>query len=204
LLSDLSNGPNRGNLYLCWSDERNGDVDVFVSSSSDGGDHWTEAVRVNNDEGHAHQFFPWMTVDVVTGNLYAVFYDRRNYTDYNTDVYLASSNDGGKTWTNERISEKPFESNAGVFLGDIDKKYFYPSHHLAHVITSQDVQRSVDFQVDDLQLLAYMRGEEIQVSIAEGWALVTVDGLSLGWGKVSQGRMKNHYPKGLRLKQSRV
>jgi hypothetical protein len=118
LLSDLSNGPNRGNLYLCWSDERNGDVDVFVSSSSDGGENWTEAIRVNNDDTHAHQFFPWMTVDVVTGNLYAVFYDRRNYTDYNTDVYLASSNDGGKTWANERISEKPFVSNASVFLGD--------------------------------------------------------------------------------------
>jgi hypothetical protein len=118
LLSDLSNGPNRGNLYLCWSDERNGDVDVFVSSSSDGGEHWSEAVRVNNDEGHAHQFFPWMAVDAVTGNLYAVFYDRRNYTDYNTDVYLASSKDGGKTWTNERISEKPFITNASVFLGD--------------------------------------------------------------------------------------
>jgi len=118
LLSDLSNGPNRGNLYLCWSDERNGDVDVFVSSSSDGGEHWTEAVRVNNDKGNADQFFPWMAVDAVTGNLYAVFYDRRNYTDYKTDVYLASSNDGGKTWTNERISEKPFVSNASIFLGD--------------------------------------------------------------------------------------
>jgi hypothetical protein len=118
LLSDLSQGPNRGNLYLCWSDERNGDVDVFVSSSSDGGDNWTEAVRVNNDKTNTPQFFPWMTVDVVTGNLYAVFYDRRNYTNYNTDVYLASSIDGGKTWANERISEKPFESNASVFLGD--------------------------------------------------------------------------------------
>lgn len=118
LLSDLSNGPNRGTLYLCWSDERNGDVDVFVSSSKDGGDHWTEAVRVNNDDTHTQQFFPWMTVDVVTGNLHAVFYDRRNHSDFNTDVYLASSVDGGKTWTNERISEKPFETNAAVFLGD--------------------------------------------------------------------------------------
>ena len=118
LLSDLSNGPNRGTLYLCWSDERNGDVDVFVSSSKDGGEHWTEAVRVNNDDTHTQQFFPWMTVDVVTGNLYAVFYDRRNHSDFNTDVYLASSADGGKTWTNERISEKPFETNAAVFLGD--------------------------------------------------------------------------------------
>jgi hypothetical protein len=118
LLSDLSQGPNRGNLYLCWSDERNKDVDVFVSSSSDGGEHWTEAVRVNNDKTNTHQFFPWMTVDVVTGNLYAVFYDRRNYTDFQTDVYLASSSDGGKTWVNERISEKPFVTNASVFLGD--------------------------------------------------------------------------------------
>jgi hypothetical protein len=118
LLSDLSQGPNRGNLYLCWSDERNGDVDVFVSSSSDGGENWTEAVRVNNDKTNTPQFFPWMTVDVVTGNLYAVFYDRRNHTDYNTDVYLASSTDGGKTWKNERISEKPFVSSASVFLGD--------------------------------------------------------------------------------------
>ena len=118
LLSDLSNGPNRGTLYLCWSDERNGDVDVFVSSSKDGGENWTTAVRVNNDNTHAPQFFPWMTVDAVTGNLYAVFYDRRDYTDYKTDVYLASSNDGGKTWTNERISEKPFETNASIFLGD--------------------------------------------------------------------------------------
>jgi hypothetical protein len=118
LLSDLSQGPNRGNLYLCWSDERNNDVDVFVSSSKDGGEHWTEAVRVNNDKTNTHQFFPWMTVDVVTGNLYAVFYDRRNYTDFQTDVYLASSTDGGKTWVNERISEKPFITNASVFLGD--------------------------------------------------------------------------------------
>jgi NOL1/NOP2/fmu family ribosome biogenesis protein len=93
---------------------------------------------------------------------------------------------------------------AGVFLGDIDKKYFYPSHHLAHVLTHADVQRSVDFRHDDAKLLAYMRGEEIQVSMLDGWTLVTVDGLSLGWGKVSQGRMKNHYPKGLRLTQSRV
>jgi NOL1/NOP2/sun family putative RNA methylase len=93
---------------------------------------------------------------------------------------------------------------AGIFIGDIDKKYFYPSHHLAHVLTHADVKRWIDFHHDDVKLLAYMRGEEIQVSMLDGWTLVTVDGLSLGWGKVSQGRMKNHYPKGLRLTQPRV
>ena len=93
---------------------------------------------------------------------------------------------------------------AGVYLGEMNKKYFYPSHHLARVLTTLDVKRSIDFSHNDSKLLAYMRGEEIQVSLLDGWALVTVDGLSLGWGKVSQGRMKNHYPKGLRLTQSRV
>ena len=32
----------------------------------------------------------------------------------------------------------------------------------------------------------------------EGWYLITVDGYSLGWGKLAGSVMKNHYPKGLR------
>jgi NOL1/NOP2/fmu family ribosome biogenesis protein len=28
--------------------------------------------------------------------------------------------------------------------------------------------------------------------------LILVDGVSLGWGKLAGGTMKNHYPKGLR------
>jgi NOL1/NOP2/fmu family ribosome biogenesis protein len=49
-------------------------------------------------------------------------------------------------------------------------------------------------------VLRYLKGEELAVeNIEDGWTLVTVDHLSLGWGKVSKGRLKNHYPKGLRL-----
>ncbi len=33
---------------------------------------------------------------------------------------------------------------------------------------------------------------------AKGWALMTVDGYSLGWAKLAGGILKNHYPKGLR------
>jgi NOL1/NOP2/fmu family ribosome biogenesis protein len=45
----------------------------------------------------------------------------------------------------------------------------------------------------------YLRGEELDADVEKGWILITVNGLSLGWGKASQGRIKNHYPKGLRL-----
>jgi hypothetical protein len=51
LLSDLSQGPNRGNLYLCWSDERNGDVDVFVSSSSSSSRHEINA-QISYSKSH--------------------------------------------------------------------------------------------------------------------------------------------------------
>ena len=36
------------------------------------------------------------------------------------------------------------------------------------------------------------------VTAADGWCAVCVDGFALGAGKVSGGRIKNHYPKGLR------
>ena len=43
------------------------------------------------------------------------------------------------------------------------------------------------------------RGEEIDAVTAQnGWCAVLVDGFPLGGGKVSGGRIKNHYPKGLR------
>ena len=74
--------------------------------------------RVNDDPPGKHQFFTWMTVDQVTGYLYFVFYDRRNYTNNFTDVYLARSTDGGETFDNVKISATPFYAIANLFLGD--------------------------------------------------------------------------------------
>ena len=117
---DISNGPYRGNIYINWSDQRNGesDTDIWLSRSSDGGDSWSVPIRVNNDQAGKQQFFTWMTVDQVTGYLWFVFYDRRNYTGNNTDVYIALSRDGGETFTNFKISESPFIPSSGVFFGD--------------------------------------------------------------------------------------
>ena len=46
----------------------------------------------------------------------------------------------------------------------------------------------------------YLHGEEFSTNCETGWAVVTVNGCSLGGVKVVDGRAKNHYPKGLRLK----
>jgi hypothetical protein len=120
LVCDNSTGPNKGTLYICWGDTKNGDsdTDVWLISSKDEGDTWSEPVRVNDDAAGKHQFFPWLAIDQTNGNLHIVFYDRRFYSDNNTDVFLASSADGGNTWFNERISDKPFTPTSDVFFGD--------------------------------------------------------------------------------------
>lgn len=118
-LCDISNGPFRGNIYINYTDSAGpGDHDVKIIKSTNGGTTWSSPIRVNDDPAGKEQFFSWMAIDQVTGYLYVVFYDRRNYTNTQTDVYLAHSTDGGTTWINERISSSPFTPSSGVFFGD--------------------------------------------------------------------------------------
>ncbi len=120
VVCDLSGGANQGTIYVNWSDQRNGadDTDVWFSKSTDGGLSWSLATRVNDDNTKRQQFFTFMTIDQATGYLWFVFYDRRNYNDNRTDVYMAVSKDGGATFKNFKVSESPFTPNENVFFGD--------------------------------------------------------------------------------------
>ena len=116
-----SRNPRTVVLYLTWSDYRNGDVDVFCVSSRNRGRTWTEPVRVNSDPLHdgIDQFFQWMAVDPVTGDVYVQFYDRRDDPkNRRTGFTLARSTDGGKTFLNYAWGENTFETSQPTFLGD--------------------------------------------------------------------------------------
>ena len=117
---DLSGGVNHGNIYINWTDQGNGvdDTDVWIVKSEDGGDSWSDPIRVNDDPPGKQQFFTWMAVDQANGNLWFVWYDRRDYNDNNTDVYMAVSTDGGDTFVNFKVSESPFLPYSNVFFGD--------------------------------------------------------------------------------------
>lgn len=117
---DISNGIYNGRIYINYADQKveNENTDIWLVSSDDGGESWSSPIRVNDDSTETHQFFHWLAVDPVTGYLYVVFYDRRNFTDNQTDVYLAYSTDGGKHFTNVKISESPFTPKNDVFFGD--------------------------------------------------------------------------------------
>jgi len=117
---DISTGPHRGSVYVNWVDVRNGDADVFLSYSRDGGDSWSEPLRVNQDApGNGRdQFFTWMSVDPVDGSVNIVWYDRRAGDGSGIEVYLARSTDGGLTFTEHRMSDSPFVPVGGRFFGD--------------------------------------------------------------------------------------
>ena len=110
----IAAGPH-DTLYVAWADARDGDLDVFLRRSDDGGATWSPAARVNdNPKGdRTSQYLP--QVDVApNGRVDVLFFDRRrDPRNIMMDATLASSSDGGRTFTNTRISSRSFSSQIG-------------------------------------------------------------------------------------------
>ena len=88
---------------------------------------------------------------------------------------------------------------AGVFVGSVQKGRFVPEHHLFTAFGAQ-CMNCEELTLADPRTVEYLSGREVEArTAADGWCCVTVDGWTLGGGKVSSGRVKNHYPKALRL-----
>lgn len=86
----------------------------------------------------------------------------------------------------------------GVTIGEIKKNYILP-HHQFFMAMGKDFKRKIELDVDGEEITRYLHGEEIDADCEKGWAVVTVNGCSVGGVKVGGGKAKNHYPKGLRL-----
>jgi NOL1/NOP2/fmu family ribosome biogenesis protein len=85
----------------------------------------------------------------------------------------------------------------GVLLGEVKKGNLFPHHQLFSAYGERFLRRE-NLKKDDERVVKYLRGEEIDSEISGGWCAVCYEGVSLGGGKASGGKIKNHYPKGLR------
>ncbi len=89
---------------------------------------------------------------------------------------------------------------SGVLVGEIKGSTFFPHHQFFSAYA--DLFRSKEnLGRGDARVEKYLKGEEIEASSnIKGWCAVLFEGAALGGGKASSGKIKNHYPKGLRTR----
>ena len=122
--------PYEGRIYVAYTGYLNETVDgvknvfyntdIFLTYSDDGGRHWSAPIEVNNDSADSNgfsganetnpndvvwgnsQYQPAIAVDPTTGTVVASWRDTRNDpNEILSATYIASSIDGGKTFSAE-------------------------------------------------------------------------------------------------------
>ena len=85
----------------------------------------------------------------------------------------------------------------GVKVGSLLKGRFEPNHSM--FMAYADLFKN-KIELEENELKKYLHGEELQTTLnVKGYGVVTVNGYAIGGVKIVSGRLKNLYPKGLRI-----
>jgi len=88
---------------------------------------------------------------------------------------------------------------AGILLGEVKTNRVEPAHAVFMAAKPQELNSVISFANDSPQIVHFLRGEELEVEEnLQGFTGVAANGVMIGFGKCSAGRLKNRYPKGLR------
>ncbi|MDQ1909749.1 RsmF rRNA methyltransferase first C-terminal domain-containing protein [Paenibacillus sp. GD4] len=89
----------------------------------------------------------------------------------------------------------------GLHLAEVKKDRIEPAHALALSLHSASslAKQVLPLRESSPETTQYLRGEQLESGKqGQGWIIVAVDDVPLGWGKQTGTQVKNHYPKGLR------
>lgn len=88
---------------------------------------------------------------------------------------------------------------AGVLFAEGKKSHIEPHHAVFMAAKENEINNKINFHQDSNEIAAFLKGEEIPCSNCQpGYIGITVEGIPIGFGKYSNGKIKNKYPKGLR------
>lgn len=101
-------------LHIAWSDNRDGNYEIYYKHSSDGGVNWTADTRLTFNSA-----ISWFPAISVTGSaVHLAWYDQR---DVNEEIYYKRSTDDGANWgadvrltSNSMNSDHPSISASGT------------------------------------------------------------------------------------------
>ena len=116
----LAYSPVTGTLAFVYTNyihgQGNGDIDV--SLSHDGGTTWSDAMPISLSHGtpaRNNQFFPWIASDQ-SGRFVAMWLDRRqDPNNHDIGTFEAVSSNDGASWPNRRISTVTWNPDNGFF-----------------------------------------------------------------------------------------
>jgi hypothetical protein len=123
IIAEVDADPRTGALYVAWEDLRftsGGRNGIVLASSTDGGVTWTAPRLVSPASAH-YSFTPGMAV-AADGALGLSYFSVRSARDVMAVAVLATSRDGGGTWSEEELSEefdlRSTRFGGAYFLGD--------------------------------------------------------------------------------------
>ena len=85
----------------------------------------------------------------------------------------------------------------GVRLFDLSNKDMVPFHNLFTAFGSE-IKNTISLKLADIEVKKYLRGETLELNLNEGYGAILIENCAVGGFKVSKGKFKNYYPKGLR------
>jgi hypothetical protein len=172
LAVDPSSGPTGGYIYmLCSVDPPGPDpMEVHFVRSTDAGTSWSAPVRVNDDVGEAWQWFGTMSVSP-DGRIDAIWNDTRNTGASNlSELYYASSMDGGVSWsTNVKLSPVfnswvgwPNQNKIGDYYGMISDRV---GAHVAWSATFNNEQDVYYLRIGDYDCNTNGVGDSLDIAL---------------------------------------
>ena len=152
------------------------------------------AVLHNTNENYSGKSMPATNKDKIDKTVAEFLNDTlENYEKNNVIMY----NGNPVYFTPDFPIGKGTAFSCGVTIGEIRKNYIQP-HHQFFMAMGNVFKRKINLTADSEEIKKYLHGEEFETDCQNGWSVVMVDGCRVGGVKVSNGKAKNHYPKGLR------
>ncbi len=92
--------------------------------------------------------------------------------------------------------------HAGINMGKLMREELLPSHYLALNTSICDEIQKIEVNLE--QALLFMKREDFNFQTTEmkGWALISYDGINLGWIKILNNRINNYFPKEWRIRMA--
>ncbi len=150
-----------GNIYVVWTDDRNGNWDIYAQKHGpDGSALWVSDLKINSDVGFFDQENPRIVIDD-ENNFYVAWEDGING---NKDIFLAKFDGSGNTlFAGRKINTDnsgldqyepavDFDGSEYLYISWSDKRNSQPDIYAQKIDKLGDIAASGDWTVSDVKI----------------------------------------------------